>query len=269
MRNVAFVLCATAVCLNASWLIADDDRESRIKEFVERCEAYRQERLKALPQQIKDQSLNLAWLRKGLIKKGRDGVLVPDPLRKVAAEFPSKESKLEHIKEAEDRLKELKAIQQRLITNDEPVIASVAYDRMLQVGDMGRLADNNVRVLQVIDKDNLLVERTYYIQGWTTVNGLPFKDVKSRQQTIWLKGFSTEGITDRTGWTVPKSIEVTGTKTYDTAAGTNTVFVVEPFDANAVLAAVKKDTAPAVEKKPKVPEKKPDVHDQLNAAPNN
>lgn len=87
------------------------------------------------------------------------------------------------------------------------------------VGDIGFLG--NTKALQVIDKSTMIVI-------W--VDELDQKTLA----TFMVKGFSTAGLVDRANitkqiWKVP--MEVTGTITYKTAAGgTNTVFVLEPFD---------------------------------------
>ena len=54
----------------------------------------------------------------------------------------------------------------------------------------------------------------------------------ARSTTIWIRGVSTEGVTDERNnvMRVTKPYEVTGTKTYTNALGaTRTVFVVEPL----------------------------------------
>jgi hypothetical protein len=98
--------------------------------------------------------------------------------------------------------------------------AQVKADR-LKEGDHG-VPDISVKVLQVIDADNMLVE---------------FRDPRTNDAgaVVWLKA-PTKGIADGKFWdagqwkevTGKETIAVTGTKTYKTASGASkTVFVVE------------------------------------------
>jgi hypothetical protein len=46
---------------------------------------------------------------------------------------------------------------------------------------------------------------------------------------VWVKGFNTSGLVDGNVIRTKRAFKVTGTKTYDTADGSKTIFVLEPI----------------------------------------
>lgn len=66
------------------------------------------------------------------------------------------------------------------------------------------------KVFQVIDGSNMLIE--------------------TGDTMTWVRGINTSGLTDGRTADLSGLFEVTGTKTYQATVGTNTVFVIEPFD---------------------------------------
>lgn len=90
----------------------------------------------------------------------------------------------------------------------------------LQVGQIGRFILSprpNIRVRQVLGPEEALV-------AYQRIDGKTYP-------MFLLRGFSTAGWADDTEVKFTRVGEVTGTHSYETAGGgTNTVFVVEPFD---------------------------------------
>lgn len=85
-----------------------------------------------------------------------------------------------------------------------------------QVGDVGR--SDPRKIIQVIGPNDVLVK------GWR------------KDEMLWIQGVSTTGLTDGGGLPMPGIYHISGTKQYDTAAGsTNTVLVLVPIDLKAYL----------------------------------
>lgn len=91
-------------------------------------------------------------------------------------------------------------------------------------GDVGQLPGNQVRVVQVINEEEM-------IAGVATGIG---RDGITYGTSVWLKGTATTGVADDTVRGVPGVWEIAGTKTFATAIGASrTIFVVRPFDVGA------------------------------------
>ena len=104
-----------------------------------------------------------------------------------------------------------------------------------KAGQLGRLRDKRLHVMQVVDKDNVIVEGYWYYTG----------NYNWHRYTLWLKEFSTEGIVDGEAIEPDNVFEVVGTKTYRNAAGSsNTVFVAMPVDTAEWLLREKAKKAP-------------------------
>jgi len=73
-----------------------------------------------------------------------------------------------------------------------------------------------MKIFQIVDKKNALVKWAENSMGDMTL--------------VWLKGFSTDGLTDDKTVTIKQPVQVTGTKQYNTTmGGSKTVMVIEPF----------------------------------------
>lgn len=91
------------------------------------------------------------------------------------------------------------------------------WKRPWKVGDFGELS-GSVVVFQVIDTQTMLGSVVYRDNPW-----------------VMFKGFSTADLVDGRTADISGPLFVTGTTTYDTAAGgTKTVLVVEPLDVNSL-----------------------------------
>jgi hypothetical protein len=140
----------------------------------------------------------------------------------------------EYIQQRKAALKEAREKLRNLIINDPPFIpipVSFLPDDPIRwrPGDTGELG-RNVKIVQVIDKDRMLVSA---------------KGVYGRsQRLVMLSGFPTEGQTDGSVLTPIAPVEITGTTTYTSVNGsTNTVLMLkktEPLDREAYVKSKKK-----------------------------
>lgn len=95
----------------------------------------------------------------------------------------------------------------------------------------------DVRVFQVVDERNALIELLSYTGGRLIRLGQPrlgtkseFSPPEERSAVYWLNGVPTNRFSDGRSIELDGFYAVTGNRTYETDEGTNTVFVVEPFD---------------------------------------
>lgn len=115
----------------------------------------------------------------------------------------------------------------------------------LKTGDIGLLfgsisgdgdnEQNRFRVVQVVDSQNMIVES--YGKGYTIDEAA--NAIRRQEKILWITGVDTSGVTDDTYIKLDQIFEVKGTKRYETAIGTNTVFLLSPYpiqDASAVIA---------------------------------
>lgn len=111
------------------------------------------------------------------------------------------------------------------------------YPWSLKPGDIGQLTGsfattaapnkkNSFHVFQVIDDNNMLVRSP---DGGIATDEANNAIRRSAEKIIWVSGISTKGVVDDSRITLGYVYEVTGTKRYGTAAGSNTVSVIAPF----------------------------------------
>jgi hypothetical protein len=131
--------------------------------------------------------------------------------------FQSAAIKATAVKEAEDNLKTFQERQKKLKSGEAFAFGSLVLPAKLNA--FGCLQSEG-KVVQVIDKDSLIL-KAYYTEQST----LAFTE-----SILMVKGVSTEGVTDNSAIKLPMPFEVVGTETYRTVNGTNTVFVITPFD---------------------------------------
>lgn len=135
-------------------------------------------------------------------------------------------------------------------------IGVLPKDRRLEVGDIGRLVAGRAKILQVIDKSNAIAETEWYTltrRARTLQGGGQTVDTvnQERNETVWLKLPTTRGMRDGRIHETEQVFDVIGTHTYQTAAGSNTVLVLEALEATdgeiesaiAALAAVEEKKA--------------------------
>lgn len=116
---------------------------------------------------------------------------------------------------------------------------TIFYQADLYVGLIGSVREHNLdgpskgryyifhTVSQIIDEKQMLVygvKHLYHTPSWDYPR-------KSQTQPFLMRGMPTTGMVDGQDLELGgKCFEVTGTQKYETASGTNTVFVLEPFD---------------------------------------
>jgi hypothetical protein len=139
----------------------------------------------------------------------------------------------EYIQQRKAVLKETREKLRNFIVNDPPFIpipTTFLPNNPIRwrPGDTG-LIGSNVKIIQIIDKDKMLVSAV----------GSQDRD----RRIVMLSGFPTEGRTDNSIHSVMEPVEITGTTTYTAVNGSmNTVLVLkkaEPFDREAYIRSLK------------------------------
>lgn len=105
---------------------------------------------------------------------------------------------------------------------DMPTLSPIA----LEVGDYGHF-NVSVRVVQVVDKSNLIAE----IEELNVRTGAD-NDTRMirRDRTVWITGFDTENIVDDDILYSPLPLAITGTKEYESGLGKRKVLKMEPLN---------------------------------------
>lgn len=202
---------------------AKSERDKRIDRFIAQCEEARRDAIKQWPQTLKNAQKEVT--RATLATVG-DKV----PPSRDGYHFDTREERDDAIASAKESLEKAKALKKQLEENDPPFIRTISTTKALKVGDLGRFPEASIRAQQVIDETNCL-GRWFYHERYTEIRrGVPFPVVNDIEQMLWTKGFPTKGVADDDAMPINGCFEVTGTKTYDTAAGSATVLVIEPFD---------------------------------------
>ena len=145
------------------------------------------------------------------------------------------------LNEQEKEIKRLLAICRKnsIETNPEKIERSLprsyiaeSFKGHLEVGQIAYVGEiNRLIAKQVVDENNVICELIEYKTGLTRWDELPYGILGK----IWLTNFDTTGLVDGSiviDWKLKKynrPLKVSGTKTYDTALGTATIFVLEPY----------------------------------------
>lgn len=116
-----------------------------------------------------------------------------------------------------------------------PRVADLPMDRAPKVGDAGRLVLGRLKVVQVVDADNVIGEIVWYqsaARAATLRGGTQVVDQQneSRYEVVWLT-VPTQGMVDGKLHRTNQLFFVSGSRTYDTAAGTNTVLRFQAIEA--------------------------------------
>ncbi len=109
-------------------------------------------------------------------------------------------------------------------------IAKTFHWPFLEVGQIAYLGRGySLKIIQIIDKQNAIVDFC-----WTFIpQKSDHNDYGSlyRCETVWVKGISTANLVDGGYIKTDKPLKITGTKTYNTAAGgTKTIFFIGPYE---------------------------------------
>lgn len=104
-----------------------------------------------------------------------------------------------------------------------------ALEFPLKTGSIGRLQSPSVKVLQVVGPTEML---GYVFWSYNpVVIGNRAITREPNRVLVWFLGIDTAGVADDSAQQMTAVYEVTGTKSYSTAAGaSSTVFVLRPFD---------------------------------------
>ena len=130
------------------------------------------------------------------------------------------------------RAAEFRAIGRRAAANEPNM--PLLYLWKLELGQIGLLTGNSLRdnaknkfeVMQVIDDYNMLIASQ---RNATTVDPLNVVET-TKERWVWVSGVPTKGIVDDSVVKLEQVFEVVDTKRYAAAIGTNTVFVIQPFE---------------------------------------
>lgn len=142
-----------------------------------------------------------------------------------------------------NRIRQLESLAKRF--QSTPYVLPKLLPWRLKTGDIGLLfgsisgdgdnEQNRFRVVQVVDSQNMIVES--YGKGHTIDEAA--NAIRRQEKLLWITGVDTSGVTDDTYIKLDQIFEVKGTKRYETAFGTNTVFLLSPYpiqDTSAVIA---------------------------------
>lgn len=221
-----------------------DELQEQIEAETAREEAQRADQMQELDEQIASAQAELKALAHVKGKRVRDGSAAGRPtyrIDKSAVTRANVESNrirraLGDMKRmqkegiapgpASPTLASLQARQQLMRDNplyiDMPTLSPIA----LEVGDYGHF-NVSVRVLQVVDKSNLIAE----IEEINVRTGAD-NDTRliRRDRTVWITGFDTENIVDDDIIYSPLPLAITGTKEYETRVGNRKVLKMEPLN---------------------------------------
>lgn len=215
-----YVLLAAAT-LAASTASAD------LKSEVAKFEKAKAAKVAAAASEVKKAKADLAVWQAGIVRKVRT-VFPPDERRKQAI-FPSLAIKNAYVAKASAEV--AKAEKAHAAAQGE-TFGMTSTPAVPKVGNVFSFSDR-INVVQVIDEDAMLV-RDFVSEGGgvTAVGDRVFREaVVTRELLFMMRGVSTEGITDDSGYEPKGLFEVTGTESYTTVSGAKkTVFVLRPFD---------------------------------------
>lgn len=127
----------------------------------------------------------------------------------------------------------------------------------LRIGRIGRLTgnltsgddkeQNHYKVVQIIDGQNMLIEGHDGDVSLKISDEVTLPQYVRGEALVWVSGVSTEGIVDDSYTKLGQVFEVIGTKQYQTALGSKTVFEISPFpiqDTAAFRARIKPRSSP-------------------------
>ncbi|WP_254509899.1 SHD1 domain-containing protein [Anatilimnocola floriformis] len=203
--------------------------EPSIESLVKTSEANRTERIAYTKTELATRQKRLALSKRGAVKRGQMGTHISD----TAISFPTAEAKTEAIADATKAVEEITQQLAALEAGDEAALQLCLPElTKLEVGAVGRYKDG--KAVDVVDAKQVIVAVARYTAATTIARGNALGTAAPRRlpdEVVWVKGIDTAGmVTDGRVDLTTKVFRVTGTKTYDTEDGRNTVFVLEPFD---------------------------------------
>lgn len=108
----------------------------------------------------------------------------------------------------------------------------------LQVGTFGQVPASGLRVVQVIDEQNMLAELRFVVEELETVDNLVIPRAKSVARLVWVRGIETGELADREVVNSSEVFRVIEMKVHETADGSRVkVPLIEPFDISPAIKA--------------------------------
>jgi len=195
------------------WLAAEPAPEV-ITKLIERGEQRREQLLKTLPVRIAETKADIGLMKRARIGD-RNGRIISGKQKRY--EFTNAQARRDAIVRAQERVTELTA-QLEAAKSGQFIRPEIdAFE--VSAGDIGELrypfyctaaGSNSFPVFQVLDERNVLI--------------------KTGKSIRWVSEISTAGLVDGGEVKLDGILYVAGTKTYKSAVGTNTVFVLTPVD---------------------------------------
>lgn len=183
----------------------------------------------------KNQTVHLKRVKQGVIDKTERTMVIPATKTK-PIRFPNKNIKDKNIENAEQQLIKLQDKIKHYNNGEKFYYGVLNYPP--KIGDFGQVEYGNTRVhvYQVINENSMLIKTAYPDKA-------RYADNKPRSITLFLmvKGISTKGATDRTGFDLPQVFEITDTETYETIDGSNTVFIITPMNTKEIEEFLRQD----------------------------
>lgn len=192
-----------------------------------RAEIVRKRTLEAiawLTKEEPEQKKSVANYKRAVVRPNVPGIMSGNPIQ-----VPSKEVKAKEVARAEQQLAETRAELKAYKAGEKFSFGTLELPPKL--GEFGMLSGGGAHVIQVLGKDSMLIQKSYFVD---VQRPMPYK------VTLMVQDVSTKGIVDASGWNTTAVFEVVDTKTYQTADGTNTVFVIKPLDTAPIEAELRK-----------------------------
>jgi hypothetical protein len=211
-------MCAT---LLMSFLLLQPAGDSAAPDSKEEAKKPQQEsdELKALKEELESAKTELERYQRGRINRSVRKVRIPKN-KKSRVSFQNIQVKRLYTRRAQ---KTVSDISRKISILGRPKRLKLP----LKLGDTGLLEVG--QILQVVDDDEMLLKIDYVVsKGGLFIGNNMVTSRETSSYYVWVKGVSTKGRVDRTRAEFDQKFKVTGTKTYRTAKGSNTVFVVEP-----------------------------------------
>lgn len=140
--------------------------------------------------------------------------------KRIRGDKKAKDEAVAKEKEKADKARELLRVTLKDARSAVPDMEHISLYDLPKVGDTGRIRLMDVKQVVGVEKALMVADV-----------GLPRTSPRIERGYLFiLKGVSTKDWVDGSGKELSSPLRVTGTETYETASGTKTVHVLEPFD---------------------------------------
>jgi hypothetical protein len=189
-----------------------------VEQFVAASKLHTAKSAKGWTAAITEEAATLTSVKRGRINAQQSGTVIENgPRGTKVYTFRSAADKQAEVARSEKRVEEAKQQVAEIKAGKRLLPAELAYEK-LEIGQIGLLVDNRVRVRQVVDERNFLGEVTLSYLGRAS-SGLPEWEQKFTEQLVWISNVATDTFVDGKLATCPQAFWVRGTKRYDTAGG--------------------------------------------------